>query len=61
MDPIGPGTDNINTYIDNFTGDKISTRELFQRTSVISIGSEFQVISVQVAQARNGVLQAIRP
>ena len=23
MDPIGPGTDNINTYVDNFTGEKV--------------------------------------
>ena len=22
VDPIGPGTDNINTYVDNFTGEK---------------------------------------
>ena len=47
MDRIGPLTDNRNTYVDNFTGEKNPTRELFERMPIVSAGSEFQVMSVQ--------------
>ena len=30
VDPIGPGTDNINTYVDNFTGEKTRHRSCFK-------------------------------